>query len=156
MRSGLSLRVWTVPRNAKPRKAHQPTLIGRPVLKRMHEDIIAPAYVALTVLQRSEDVEALESARHSLAACFNYLLSAGRIAGFDVAKVQGGLEAITYLDARFARVKTYRANGLEFAALRSAVVWCDETLPRLRTNHIEAGRRHVHRTLFGITVKESK
>lgn len=138
-----------MPRNAKPRKPYKPKPIGRPVMQSMRDELILPAYSALSVLQRSDDDEALESARHTLAALFNYC-------GISVDGVRRqviviGLDAIKAMDARQARAGRYRPTGAELLALREAVAMCDEALPTLRTDKLIESVGAVNRALFPAT-----
>lgn len=135
-------------RSSKPRKAYRPRLVGKPVTREMHRALMHPSYLALSVLTTSAEREALVSARHTLAALFNYISTAAMIDGRDVEQAQEGLRAIMQMDDRYERVKTYRATGEELAVLRAAVRWCDETLQVLRTDLIEEARQTVNAALF--------
>lgn len=127
-----------MPRSAKPRKSYRPRLIGRPVLDRMRNDLILPAYSALETLRAGTDPDALESARHTLAALLDYLWVALRGAGRDLAITESGLNALRGLIARHDRTGTWRCTGEELQALRAAVIHADQVLPLLRTDQLTA------------------
>jgi hypothetical protein len=125
-----------MPGNSKPRKAYRPRPIGRPVLDRMRNDLILPAYSALETLRSGTDYEALESARHTLAALLDYLWVALRGARRDLAVTESGLDALRGLIARHERTGAWRCTGEELQALRAAVVHADQVLPLLRTDQL--------------------
>jgi len=129
-------------RTATPRKPYRPRAIGRPVLNRMRNDLILPAYSALEVLRASTDADALESARHTLAAFLNVLL-ASTFHRQDRAPIPAGLDAMQAIVDRHERTGTYRATGGELQALRTAVVYADDVLPLLRTDQLVAAMRRV-------------
>ncbi|MFE8033832.1 hypothetical protein [Thiohalocapsa marina] len=127
-----------MPGNSKPRKAYRPRPIGRPVLDRMRNDLILPAYSALETLRTGTDPDALESARHTLAALLDYLWVALTRSGRDVATTEAGLEALRGLIARHQRTGAWRCTGSELAALRASVIEADQVLPLLRTDQLTA------------------
>lgn len=131
-----------MPASAKPRKPYRPRAIGRPVLNRMRNDLILPAYSALEVLRASTDADALESARHTLAAFLNVLL-ASTFHRLDRASIPAGLDAMQAIVDRQERTGRYRATGGELQALRTAVVYADEVLPLLRTDQLIAAMHRV-------------
>ena len=131
-----------MPASAKPRKPYRPRAIGRPVLNRMRNDLILPAYSALEVLRAGTDADALESARHTLAAFLNVLL-ASTFHRQDRAPIPAGLDAMQSIVDRNERTGTYRATGGELQALRTAVVYADDVLPLLRTDQLIAAMRRV-------------
>ena len=131
-----------MPASAKPRKPYRPRAIGRPVLNRMRNDLILPAYSALEVLRASTDADALESARHTLAAFLNVLI-ASTFHRQDRAPIPAGLDAMQAIVDRQERTGIYRATGGELQALRTAVVYADDVLPLLRTDQLIAAMRRV-------------
>lgn len=132
-------------RTAKPRKAYRPRPIGRPVMKRMRDDLVLPCYSALEMLRSSDDAEALESARHSLAAALDYIYIAAE--GRDRQAGADGLAALASLIERHGRTGVYRCTGPELEALRGAVAWMDGVLPYLNTAQIAAAILAVHKEL---------
>ncbi|GAA4400415.1 hypothetical protein GCM10023089_00590 [Quisquiliibacterium transsilvanicum] len=139
-----------MPRSAKPRKSYRPRLIGRPVLSRMRNDLILPAYSALETLRAGTDPEALESARHTLAALLDYLWVALTRAGRDLEVTEAGLDALRGLIARHDRTGTWRCTGEELQALRTAVVHADQEPPPLRTDQITAALLTVDAAMLRI------
>lgn len=133
-----------MPRSAKPRRAYRPRLIGRPVLARMRDALILPAYSALETLRTSTDVDALESARHTLAALLDYLWVAFTRSKRDVTTTEAGLNALRGLIARHSRTGTWRCTGEELAALRASVIEADQVLPLLRTDQLTAALATVY------------
>lgn len=137
-------------RSKRPRKAYRPKLAGRPVLDGMRNQLILPAYVALETLRASTDDNALESARHSLAACLDYMGVACRLAGRPgIETIDEGVRALVNVIKRRERIGHFRCSGPELQALRAAVVTCDEQLPMLRTDQIQAAVLNVDAKLFG-------
>ncbi len=134
-------------RTAKPRRAYRPRPIGRPILRRMHTDIILPVYSALETLRAGTDPEALESARHTIAAALDYMLVALGQAGRDIGPITAGLDALRSVLARHERTGTYRATGGELQALRAAVAHADDQLPLLRTDQLTAALVTVDRVM---------
>ena len=108
----------------------------------LKDDLILPAYSALEVLRASTDGDALESARHTLAAFLNVLL-ASTFHRQDRAPIPAGLDAMQAIVDRHERTGTYRATGGELQALRTAVVYADDVLPLLRTDQLVAAMRRV-------------
>lgn len=137
-----------MPRNARPRKPYKPKPVGRPVMRQMRDELILPAYSALTALQRSNDADALESARHTLAALYNYVGISVDGARRQVIVI--GLDAIKAMDARHERTGKYRPTGGEMLALREAVAVCDWALPTLRTDELVDSIAAVNKALFGV------
>lgn len=133
-----------MPRSARPRKAYRPRPVGRPVLDGMRNALILPAYSALETLRASTDAEALESARHTLAALLDYMWVALTRARRDVTTTEDGLEALRGLIARHTRTGLWRCSGEELAALRAAVIEADEVLPLLRTDQLTAALATVY------------
>lgn len=136
-----------MPRSSRPRKAHRPKPIGRPVMEPMRRDLVLPCYAALTVLQSGSDRDAVESARHTLAAALDYLLMS--VDEPKLPPIIDGLHAIRSMDERHKRTGTLRPTGQELQALRLAVIACDEALPTLRTNHLIDGQERARRALKG-------
>lgn len=139
-----------MPRSSKPRKAYRPKLVGRPVLDKMRCDLILPAYSALETLRAGTDAEALESARHTLAALLDYLWVALRGAGRDLEVTEAGLAALRGLIDRHARAGAWRCTGEELQALRAAAVHADQVLPLLRTDQLTAALVTVNRAMSRI------
>lgn len=133
-----------MPRNARPRKAYRPKPVGRPVLDRMRNALILPAYSALETLRASDDAEALESARHTLAALLDYLWVAFTRSQRDVTATEAGLDALRGLIARHSRTGAWRCTGEELAALRASVIEADQVLPLLRTDQLTAALATVY------------
>lgn len=136
----------------KPRKPYRPRAAGRPVLQRMRDQLILPSYVALETLRSVNDDHALESARHSLAACLNYMSVACQLAGrpqphLDV--IEDGKRALLALIERHQARGVWRCTGPELQALRAAIVACDGQLPYLRTDQLQAAILNVDQALFG-------
>lgn len=98
--------------------------------------------MCIETLRASDDAEALDSARHTIAACLNafYVAAEGR----DRQKAIEGLDAMRALIARHERTGAYRCTGPELNALRGAVNWADETLPYLNTAQLTAAFVYVH------------
>lgn len=136
-----------MPRSAKPRRAYRPRPIGRPVMDRMRNDLILPAYSALETLRGSDDPQALESARHTLAALLDYLWVALTRARRDVSAAESGLDALRGLIARHRRTGTWRCTCEELQALRAAVIHADQVLPLLRTDQLTAALVTVSRAM---------
>lgn len=139
-------------RSQRPRKAYKPRLAGRPVLDRMRAQLILPAYVALETFRSGTDPDAIVSARHSLAACLDYMGVACRLAGRPreaLQAIDAGMVALVDMIHRARRVGTLRPTGAELTALREAVSTCDEQLPLLRTDQIQAAVLNVDAKLFG-------
>ena len=136
-----------MPRSSRPRKAHTPKPVGRPVMETMRRDLILPAYSALSILQLSDDNEALESARHTLAALYNYM--GASVTGSRRQVIVIALDAILAMDARHERTGRYRPTGAELLALREAVAVCDQALPTLRTDRLVRSISMVNAALFG-------
>lgn len=133
-----------MPRSSKPRRAYRPRPIGRPVLDQMRNSLILPAYSALETLRASTDVDALESARHTLAALLDYMWVALTRARRDVGTTEAGLEALRGLIARHVRTGAWRCSGEELAALRASVIEADQVLPLLRTDQLTAALATVY------------
>ena len=125
-------------RTAKPRKAYRPKPIGRPVLDRMRNDLILPCYSSLEILRTSTDTDALESARHTLAAMLDYMLVALARDDRDLQPVEDALDALRAVIARHRRTGAWRCTGEELQALRLAVSYSDQVLPLLRTDQLTA------------------
>lgn len=136
-----------MPRSSKPRKSYRPKPVGRPMLSRMRDDLILPAYSSLEVLIKSDDNAALESARHTLCALFDYTMAALNNAGRDVSVMTAALDAILSMDVRYVQRGTYRPSGSELARLRAAVVHADQVLPTLRTDQVMAACLEVDAAL---------
>lgn len=133
-----------MPRNSRTRKPYRPKPVGRPVLDRMRNALILPAYSALETLRASDDAEALESARHTLAALLDYLWVAFTRSKRDVTTTEAGLDALRGLIARHSRTGTWRCTGEELAALRASVIEADQVLPLLRTDQLTAALATVY------------
>jgi len=134
-------------RSTKPRKRYRPKPVGRPIMQRMRDALIIPAYSALSALQLSSDADALESARHSLAALIDYVYVALRDTGRDTSTLAAALTALQSVVDRHASTGTYRATGDELRALRQAVTHADEVLPTLRTDEVMRACLEVDRIL---------
>lgn len=144
-----------MPRNSRTRKAYRPRAIGRPVLDGMRNALILPAYSALETLRASTDVEALESARHTLAALLDYLWVALTRAKRDVTTTEAGLEALRGLIARHTRTGAWRCSGAELAALRASVIEADQVLPLLRTDQLTAALATVYAAMDRIEAAQA-
>lgn len=81
-----------MPASKRPRKAHRPRIIARPVFESMRRELMIPAHAALRVLERVSDPEALEGARHTLAACLSYMAAALDGAGYEIGPIGAGRE----------------------------------------------------------------
>ena len=129
-------------RSAKPRKQYRPKPVGRPVMEQIRRDLILPCRMCIETLRASDDAEALDSARHTIAACLNsfYVAAEGR----DRQAAADGLDALRGLIARHERTGLYRCTGPELNALKCAVNWADETLPYLTTAQLAAAFVYVH------------
>ncbi len=134
-----------MPKNRSPRKPHRPKGVGRPVMEGLRAKLIQPSYIALSVLQFADDVEALESARHTLAALLDYMYLATE--GRDRSACEVGLDALRAVIDRHERTGVWRCNGQNLAALRAAVAWSDATLPTLRTDKLMHAMVDVHESL---------
>lgn len=133
-------------RRRKSRPAREP---GLPITKRVRDELILPAYSALTVMQMSGDADALESAFNTLAAFVNYI----RVAAQNHPRMSDELEpatgALLSIQDRHAETGTSRPSGPELMALRRAVVWADENLGSFRTTDIQRACVEVHEALYG-------
>lgn len=143
-----------MPRSAKPRKAHRPRGIARPVMEKMRRDLILPAYAALTMLQTSADHDALSDAMSSIVVLCNFMSRAADVRGFDVATVEAAKVSLLSIIERHDRRGVYRATGEELQRLRAAVVWADDTLPRLDTLRLTDALLYVDRKMVEMGVTE--
>lgn len=127
-----------MPRSSKPRKKHRPKLVGRPVLDGIRDKLILPAHSALSALQFSDNEEALDSARHTLASLMNAMwVAAGNAHMLDrVPELDAGMAALHSLVERHERTGKYRCTGEELGAIRTAVNWMDQSLPLFGTHHL--------------------
>ena len=142
-------------RAKRPRKAYRPRLIGRPVLETIRAQLILPAYLAVETLRAGTDPAALESARHTLAALFNYMGVACRLAARSEAQlepIEAAKRALIAVIDRNHKLDLWRCTGPELQAIRVGIVSCDSELPHLRTDHIQAAVLNVDATLFGTAI----
>ncbi len=134
----------------RKRSRYRPKPVGRPVMKTMRDDLILPAHLAVSTIATSADAEAVESARHSLAATFNYVwLACKQASRPEAPTIKEGLQALQAIVDRHERAGTYRGTGLELQAMRSAVNACDQALPYLNTAQLTQSILTVDRALFG-------
>lgn len=139
-----------MPKSSRPRKAYRPRPVGRPVLDKMRNDLVLPCYSALEVLIKSDNAEALESARHTLCALYDYMLAALNNDGRDASMMSAALDAIVSMDMRYKARGVYRPSGQELARLRAAVIHADQTLPMLSTDKVAIACLQVDRALAGV------
>lgn len=121
----------------KRNKAYRPKPIGAPIGKQTRDKLILPAYSALTVLQHSDDADAVESAWHTLTALFNYIYAARTLNRATSCPTQQCLTVMRAIKARHERTQKIRATGPELLALKQGVCWCDDVIGTLRTDLIE-------------------
>ena len=132
----------------KRRKAYRPKPIARPILQKMRDELVLPAYSALEVLRISDDAMAMESARHTLAALCNTARLAGDKAGMPTHAARAGQDALRTLIARRERTGSFRPTGPELQALRAAVTWFDGAAGAMNTSHIVRAVAEIHHALF--------
>lgn len=142
-----------MPSSSKPRKAHRPRAIARPVLERMRRDLILPAHLQLVSLTRSTDVEAQSDAMSTIVTLLNYMGRALERTGRDSEPIERGKRALMTIIDRHARHGVYRPTGEELGILRAAIDWCDQCLPFLDTRHLTDALLYVDRkmTEMGVT-----
>lgn len=133
-----------MPASKRPRKAHRPRIIARPVFEGMRRELMIPTHAALRVLERVRDPEALEGARHTLAACLSYMAAALDGAGYEIGPIGAGLDALQAVIDRHARTGVYGATGPELVALRDALTHADGAIPALNTAELARGMLRVY------------
>lgn len=138
-----------MPASKRPRKQYRPKPVGRPVLHEMRRDLVLPCYSALSVLQLSDDAEAMESAWHTIAALTDYMWVALRDSGKEHGPMLAGMDALRSMSERHKRLGSYRPTGEELGILRRAVAHADESLGLLRTDELIRGCHVVDQALFG-------
>ena len=123
-------------RRTRRKKGYRPKAVGRPITTRIRDELILPAYSALETVRAGTNVDGLDSARHTLAALFDYMLIALRDAGRDTATMEQGLAALLPMISRYDSGQPFRATGPEMTAIRAAVHHADQVLGTLRTDQI--------------------
>lgn len=121
----------------KRTKRYRPRPIGAPLGRAMRDELILPAYSSLTVLQQVNDIDAQESAWHTLTALFNYIYVARTLNSADSQPVQDGLSTMKLIRTRFNQTGVIRATGPELTTIKHGVSWCDDILGTLRTDLIQ-------------------
>lgn len=138
-------------------KRYRPKPIGRPITGAIRDELVLPAYIALQTVQFGSDATALESARHTLAALFDYMLVALRDAGRDAALIEAALAAIVPMIRRFDAGQSFRATSSELVALRAGVEYADQVLGSLKTHHIIAAVAKVNALIeAGVVVNDKR
>ena len=135
-------------RSYRPRRSYRPKPIGRPILQKMRDELVLPAYASLEVLRISDDALAMESARHTLAALCNTAQLAGQKAGMPTDAARAGQDALRSLIARQERTGSFRPTGPELQALRQAVTWFDGAAGAMSTAHIVRAVAEINQALF--------
>lgn len=123
-------------RRPKRDKRYRPKPIGRPITGAVRDELVLPAYVALQTVQFGTDKDAQESARHTLAALFDYMLIALRDAGQDAATIEVALGALIPMIRRYDAGQNFRATADEMVAVRAGVEHADRTLGTLKSHQI--------------------
>ncbi len=130
----------------KRRKAYRPRPVGKPITAGAHKAFMLPVRLAVQILTRGDHDDAMFSARFSsrdiLATTFNYLSVAGSMLGRDVSTVQRGIQVINELDEG-----GYEPTDKQRDELLTAVTWCEELLPHVRTDLLDHARTLVRKTL---------
>lgn len=143
-----------MPANKKPRKPYRPRAVARPVLEKMHRDLILPAYVHLGTLMHSTDREAQSEAMSTVVTLINYMSRALHQAKRDIAPVERAKDALLAIIEREKRHHVYRPTGEELNVLRAAVAHCDAELPYCDTRRLTEALLFVDREMIKMGVTE--
>lgn len=129
------------------RKKRKPKPVGRPIGSRLRDTMILPMHLAVDAISSSSDRQVQQGAWSELVVYTEAWLRACADRAQVAAVIQGARKVLSLIWER--REKSWLPTGDQLRLLRATVQVCDDVLPYLRTDQIQAGLAAVARQVSG-------